>query len=91
MATSSVGSTIGAYGPERAMTPHQLSKAFLATRGLAQEGMAARMIASKFTNRWRYGAPRRPRALRDDDGDGEDDGHDADASARVCGWQRAPS
>ena len=30
---------------------------------------------------WRYGAPRRPRALRDD----------ADASARVCGWQRAPS
>lgn len=34
---------------------HQLTKAFLATRGLTQTGLAARMIASKFTNRWRYG------------------------------------
>ena len=33
------------------MTPHQLTKAFLATRGLTQTGLAARMIASKFTNR----------------------------------------
>jgi len=30
---------------------HQLTKAFLATRGLTQDGLAARMIASKFTNR----------------------------------------
>jgi hypothetical protein len=56
VATTSAGSSIGPYGPEAAMTPHQLTKAFLATRGLSQDGLAARMIASKFTNRWRYGA-----------------------------------
>ena len=36
------------------MTPEEMTKAFLAIRGMREEGLAARMIFAKFTRRWRY-------------------------------------
>lgn len=54
-AMSSIGSRTESYGPEAVVTPHQLTKAFLATRGFHNpDGLAARMVAARHTNRWRY-------------------------------------
>ena len=44
IATTSVGSSIGQYGPEQYMSPEELTKAYLAIRGLTEEGLAARMM-----------------------------------------------
>ena len=55
IATTSIGTVVGTHGPEAMMTPNQITRAFLATKGLNREGLAARMIAAKHTNRWRYG------------------------------------
>ena len=44
IATTSVGSSIGQYGPELRMTPEELTKGYLAIRGLTEEGLAARMM-----------------------------------------------
>lgn len=54
IATTSVGSSIGQYGPESHMTPEELTKAYLAIHGLTEDGLAARMIFAKYTRRWRY-------------------------------------
>lgn len=54
VATRSRGSTIEEHGPEREISPHQMSRVYLATKDLPKEGFAARMIAALHTNRWRY-------------------------------------
>ena len=54
VATRSRGSTIGPHGPEREITPQQMSRVYLATKDFPKEGFAARMIAALHTNRWRY-------------------------------------
>lgn len=47
IATTSVGSSIGRFGPEQGMTPEEVTKAFLAIRGLTEGGLAARMMCAR--------------------------------------------
>lgn len=54
VATRSRGSTVEEHGPEREISPHQMSRVYLATKDFPKEGFAARMIAALHTNRWRY-------------------------------------
>lgn len=49
IATTSVGSSIGRFGPENGMTPEEITKAFLAIRGLTEGGLAARMMCASAT------------------------------------------
>jgi len=53
VATSSMGATVGAYIADPEVTPAQITKAFLASKGMTRDGLGARVIESKHTGRWR--------------------------------------
>ena len=65
-ATTSVGSSIGDYPPEQGMNKYELTRAFLATRGLEPESLAARMIGARHTRRWRYACKELVNYMRDE-------------------------
>lgn len=61
VAQSSIGSTIANsreggvdYLGEEEVLPHQLTRAYLASRGMEPDSLGARVIEAKHTGRWRY-------------------------------------
>ena len=85
IATTSIGTVVGTHGPEAMMTPNQITRAFLATKGLNREGLAARMIAAKHTNRWRYACAELIKYL----GDASTAGHGAAGRGGEAGHPQA--
>jgi hypothetical protein len=53
VATSSMGANVGAYIADFEVTPAQITKAFLASHGMTQDGLGARVIEARHTGRWR--------------------------------------
>lgn len=53
VATSSMGGTVGTYIADFDVTPAQITKAYLASKGMTRDGLGARVIESKHTGRWR--------------------------------------
>ena len=53
VATSSVGATVGEYIADFEITKYALTKAFLSSRHLTPNGIAARVTEPKHTGRWR--------------------------------------
>lgn len=53
VATSSMGANVGSYIADPTVTPAQITKAFLASHGMAKDGLGARVIEARHTGRWR--------------------------------------
>ena len=53
VATSSVGASIEGFIAEQDIGAPEITKAFLATRGMERDGLGARVVQSKHTGRWR--------------------------------------
>ena len=54
VATSSVGASIGGWIADFEVSPQQITRAFLASRGVEKDSLGARVLESKHTGRWRY-------------------------------------
>ena len=53
VAVGSVMAAVEEFPPDVQMSPHQLTKAFLATSTMTKDSLAARVIEARFTGRWR--------------------------------------
>jgi hypothetical protein len=54
VATSSVGASIAEHIADFTVTPMQLTRAFLSSRGMEPDSLGARVIESRHTGRWRF-------------------------------------
>jgi hypothetical protein len=54
VATSSVGATVDGVLPAYTVTPQELTRAFLASYGMVDDSLGARVVQSRHTGRWRY-------------------------------------
>jgi len=54
VATSSMGASIAGHIADFHVTPMQLTRAFLASRGMEPDSLGARVIESRHTGRWRF-------------------------------------
>jgi hypothetical protein len=54
VATSSMGASIAGHIADFTVTPMQITRAFLASRGMEPDSLGARVIESRHTGRWRF-------------------------------------
>ena len=65
VATSSMGASIAGHIADFTVTPMQLTRAFLASRGMETDSLGARVIESRHTGRWRFACKEMHHFFRD--------------------------